>query len=282
MEQPRIHVATVHWFSDEWAQLQVKRLREFLPEQMTLWAFLDGVSPELAPLFDHVYSSEEMTHHEKLDVLSGHILEEAAPDDLILFIDGDAFPIADLGPMLQKLQEVPLVAVKREENFGDQQPHPCFCLTTVGFWREIEGTWRPGARWLRSDGHMGTDVGGELYGILKERDQHWEALLRSNPQDLHPLFFAVYGEAVYHHGAGFRDKLCRRDAHCGIDAYSAYWARQLDRLQGSRRTRWARRLIRRHNGWYMRRKNIKLHKQVMARIRADEDFAANLGLVGPA
>ncbi|HWX74567.1 MAG TPA: hypothetical protein VNZ05_04625, partial [Solirubrobacteraceae bacterium] len=32
----------------------------------------------------------------------------------------------------------------------------------------------------------------------------WTEVLRSNRKNLDPVFFAVYGDAVYHHGAGFR------------------------------------------------------------------------------
>ena len=30
----------------------------------------------------------------------------------------------------------------------------------------------------------------------------WVQVLRSNRKDLDPLYFAIYGEAIYHHGAG--------------------------------------------------------------------------------
>jgi hypothetical protein len=36
-------------------------------------------------------------------------------------------------------------------------------------------------------------------------------LLRSNTADLHPVWFAVYAEHIYHHGAGFRRRVSRVD-----------------------------------------------------------------------
>ena len=41
----------------------------------------------------------------------------------------------------------------------------------------------------------------------------WLPLLRTNTNDLHPLWFAVYGHHVYHHGAGFRPRQSRVEAY---------------------------------------------------------------------
>ena len=62
-------------------------------------------------------------------------------EDILLFIDGDAFPISDVATYAEeKLKQFPLIAVQRSENDGDPQPHPCFCITTVGFWKKNK--WR--------------------------------------------------------------------------------------------------------------------------------------------
>ena len=37
------------------------------------------------------------------------------------------------------------------------------------------------------------------------QDTPWVQLLRTNGSALHPMFFGIYGNVVYHHGAGFRD-----------------------------------------------------------------------------
>ena len=96
---------------------------------------------------------------DKLDRLAAIVTEQAEPDDLLLFCDGDAFPIAAIGEHV--LDGRPLAAIRRDENLGEQQPHPCFCLTTVGFWNEIGGTWTRGYTWKASNGEEITEVGGE-------------------------------------------------------------------------------------------------------------------------
>jgi hypothetical protein len=103
-----------------------------------------------------------------------------------------------------------LAAVRRDENAGDVQPHPCFCVTTVGLWNEISGDWRPGA-WLTAEGVEAQDVGGRLLSILGERSIDWRPILRSNAVNLHPVLYGIYEGHVYHHGAGFRPPIARAD-----------------------------------------------------------------------
>jgi hypothetical protein len=103
-----------------------------------------------------------------------------------------------------------LAAVRRDENLGDPQPHPCFCITTVGFWNDIGGDWRAaGYTWTNSLGYRTSDVGGKLLGTLNDAGIRWRPLLRTNEVDLHHLWFAIYGDVVYHHGAGFRGRRAR-------------------------------------------------------------------------
>ena len=47
-------------------------------------------------------------------------------------------------------------------------------------------------------------MGGNLLRRLQLTETPWVELLRSNRRNLDPVFFAVYGEVVYHHGSGFR------------------------------------------------------------------------------
>jgi hypothetical protein len=270
--RPKVYVATVHWNSDDWVAIQLKSLKKYIPLEMEIFAFVDGVSPELTGDFDQTFFDEGAPHYEKLDFLAKEISKVAREEDIILFIDGDAFPINGLGPVFDDLKDFPLVAVRRDENFGDKQPHPCFCATTVSLWRQLSGTWKPGVQWMRDDGNMGSDVGGNLYGALRDAGIEWKPLLRSNLQELHPLFFGVYANCVYHHGAGFRDKLCRRDARLGIDRYSAFCIRLLERWAGNSRLKHPRKWLRKHVNSYMRRKNGRLHNRVLAAILDDESF----------
>ncbi len=203
-----IHVATVHWQDERWIAPQLRFLDRFLPAEHRVYAALNGIDPAYGR--DFFYAADlEGKHPEKLNQLAEVAREQSNPDDLLLFVDGDAFPIAPVGPAI--LGDCRLAAIRRDENAGDCQPHPSFCLTTVGFWSEIGGDWRRGYKWTASTGDQVTDVGGNLLGILRERDIPWRPLLRSNRVNLNPIFFGVYGDVAYHHGAGFRPPQVRRE-----------------------------------------------------------------------
>ena len=199
-----LHVATVHYASPDWIDIQTRHLREQIGVPLRIWTSLEGIDSSYADRFDRVID-QVGRHSDKLNHLAIEIAGEAAADDLLMFLDGDAFPFADPMPLIEDgLARAPLVAVRRAENLGDRQPHPCFCVTTVGAWRSLPGDWSAGYRWQNSEGRSVTDVGGNLLRQLELTDTPWVELLRSNRTDLDPVFFGIYGDVVYHHGAGFR------------------------------------------------------------------------------
>jgi hypothetical protein len=199
-----LYVATVHYASPDWIDIQTRHLREQIGVPLQIWTSLEGIDGSYGDRFDRVID-QFGRHSDKLNHLAIEIAHEAAPDDLLMFLDGDAFPIADPMPLISDgLAQAPLVAVRRAENLGDRQPHPCFCVTTVGAWRDLPGDWSAGYRWQNSEGRGVTDVGGNLLRQLELSDTPWVEVLRSNRKDLDPVFFGVYGDVVYHHGAGFR------------------------------------------------------------------------------
>jgi hypothetical protein len=133
------------------------------------------------------------------------IAQEASDDDLLMFLDGDAFPIADPMPLVDDaLSRAGLIAVRRAENVDEPQPHPCFCVTSMRTWRTLPGDWTAGPTWPGARGKPTTDVGANLLRRLELTGTPWVEVLRSNRRNLDPLYFAVYGDIVYHHGAGFR------------------------------------------------------------------------------
>jgi hypothetical protein len=206
-----LHVATVHFGSPRWIPIQARELRRHLRRPFTTWGSLEGISPGFGRYFDRVVE-QAGPHADKLNHLAIEICHAAADDDLIAFLDGDAFPVADPGPLIEAgLREAPLLAVRRSENGGDPQPHPCFCVTTVATWRELPGDWTKGHMWRDENGEPRTDVGANLMRQLELSGTPWHPVLRSNRRDPHPLFFGVYGGAIYHHGAGFRSPVSRSD-----------------------------------------------------------------------
>jgi hypothetical protein len=199
-----LHIATVHYGSPLWVEIQTRYLREHISTPYQTWTSLQGIDPSYSTYFDRVVD-QTGRHSDKLNHLAIEILAQASDDDLLMFLDGDAFPIADPMPLISEgLARAPLVAVRRPENVGDPQPHPSFCVTTVGTWRELDGDWSQGYRWTNAEGRQISDVGGNLLRKLELTNTPWVDVLRSNRTDLDPVFFGIYGDVVYHHGAGFR------------------------------------------------------------------------------
>ena len=205
-----VYVATVHFNSPSWIEIQHDRLRRHLPADHEIWASLEGIDRSYARFYDRVLA-QTGPHEGKLNHLAAEIVHVADDADLIMFCDGDAFPIAEImGPVAEGLSKAPLMAIRRAENAGDVQPHPSFCVTSVATWKAIRGDWSRGFLWDTRVGPI-SDVGANLLRALELSQTPWLPILRSNRTNLHPLLFGVYGDIVYHHGAGFRGAVTRAD-----------------------------------------------------------------------
>jgi hypothetical protein len=262
-----IHIATVHWATDRWVDVQLHYLDKHVQSPFRVYACLDSIERDLSDRFYYSLSLEQSRHPDKLNLLAELIAGEADADDLIVFLDGDAFPIAAFEPAVEVLlAENPLAAIRRDENLGDPQPHPSFCVTTVGCWQDIGGDWSRGQTWTNADGETVDDPGGKVLKALEERGIGWTPLLRSNATDLHPIFFGVYGGLIYHHGAGFRQPLSRSDV-AGIPgatelAGSARGTPEFNEYTTLTKTK--------------RDENERLSDEVFDRIKSDDDFAQTL------
>lgn len=187
-----------------WIEIQTSHLRRHVSVPYRTWTSLEHIDASYGVHFDQVVQ-QRGSHAGKLNHLAMEISQQAEDDDLLMFIDGDAFPIADPMSLIEDgLSRAPLMAVRRAENVDEPQPHPCFCVTTVGAWRALPGDWTAGPTWLGAHGKPTTDVGGNLLRRLELSGTAWTEVLRSNRRNLDPLYFAVYGDVMYHHGAGFR------------------------------------------------------------------------------
>jgi hypothetical protein len=200
-----LYIATVHYRTPRWIEIQARQLRRHLRGPYQTWTSLEHIDSAYAQHFDRVIDQQGL-HAGKLNHLAIEIANVARDDDLLMFLDGDAFPIADPMPLINRaLSDTALVAVRRAENIDEPQPHPCFCVTTVKTWRELPGDWTAGPVWRGARGNATSDVGANLLRRLELSETPWTPVLRTNRVHRDPLYFAVYGGVVYHHGAGFRE-----------------------------------------------------------------------------
>jgi len=261
-----IHIATVHFQSDKWIQTQLSYFRKSLASPFRVYAWLNEVPPVPPGTFFYTCYEAVIQHATKLNLLADMICLSAQDDeDIIIFVDGDAFPIGDIEPFLrQKIERHKLVAVQRLENNGDIQPHPCFCATTVGFWRSIKGDWNQGYQWTNKAGNPTTDVGGNLLKILTDNRTDWYRILRSGGLTEHPVLFGIYEGLVYHHGAGFRNPVTRGD----MANFKVTWLDRVRAVFPSRVERVTRRRMRKKMGIA----NNVVSEQLYQQIVKDPDF----------
>ena len=208
-----IHIITVHWNDDRWVDIQLKYLNKNVTKPFKVYAFLNSLPTNHQGKYFYSSTENIQSHAIKLNLLADLATFNSTEDnDWLMFIDGDAFPIGDIVSFCNdKLEEYPLLAIQRRENLGDIQPHPSFCLTTIKFWKEINGDWKHGYKWKNLHGKPVTDIGGNLLSILNDKEIDWFPMLRSNKTNLHPLLFGIYEDMIYHHGAGFRTPILRSD-----------------------------------------------------------------------
>jgi hypothetical protein len=262
---PVIHIATLHSRDPRWIDIQLRRLERYTREPYRTYASLEHIDDRHRSRFDHTLDHSGQIQSRKagklgprlvdcLSRLTADVIERADADDLLVFMHSDAFPVTDwVDPVRRILDERPLVAVRRDE-IGEPIPHWCFCVTTAGFWTEIGGDWSRGPTW-DDHGQQVTDMGTGLWQNLERRGIAWQPILRTNEIDLHPVFFGVYGDLVYHHGAWSHTAMTRRDA------------REYSHLPVP---------LRNFAGVRKRIANTRLSRRMFRRIRRDEHFYLTL------
>lgn len=195
---------TAHYRDASWPAIQARYFGHFGPDRVVVSSVegiperaLDGISDQVWPLGG--------SHAGKLNWMARRCLSEARDDDVLVFLDPDAFPVSDVSHLVRRASVHDcIVSVVRSENAGDPQPHPCFTAVAASTWRAHRMDWSDGPLWKDSAENLRTDVGAVMLEIVEEEGLEWIKLHRSNTRDLHPLFFGLYGGLIYHHGAGTR------------------------------------------------------------------------------
>jgi len=157
---------------------------------------------------------------------------DAPEDDLLVFLDSDAWPLASLKenvvPLLDAEDGIDLVAVRRSVEGMALWPHPSFAVTTCGAWTKNKHSFSQPpdgedpevvnerltyaifneSRGLLCHDHFMLDTGAPLWRHFNDSSKNWVALDRMNKLDIDPLFYGVYGldgvPMAYHQGAGSR------------------------------------------------------------------------------
>ena len=214
-----IHIITIHFKTPKWVDLQLKQIDKHTSDYK-VWTYCDGfgISPHkhkfhFCENFKQSRSVSKVgfkNHMAKLNSLTQVVLRDVdtQDDDLLIWLDSDSFPVNNVNDYVSgKMSKYPLIAINRPENDGDVIPHPSFTSTSVSFWKRHKLNWNG-----IPEGKLGTlDPGGELYRYLLNKNIEWYKLLRTRLLTDHPVWFTIYDDLIYHHGAGSRGRCCRLD-----------------------------------------------------------------------
>lgn len=215
-----IHIITIHFKTSKWVDLQLRQIDKYISDYK-VWTYCDGF--DITPHRHKFHFCENFKHSKKianrgmsknhqikLNSLTQVVLNDVdtQDDDLLIWLDSDSFPIKNVNDYVsKKISKHPLIAINRVENSGDVIPHPSFTSTTVSFWKRHKLNWNgiPGGKFGKEDS------GGELYMYLLNNNIEWYKLLRTWSLKDHQIWFTVYDDLIYHHGAGSRERGCRYD-----------------------------------------------------------------------
>lgn len=211
-----IHILTVHHKTDKFVDLQYINFSKYTSEEHRIYVAKFEIGDQYKAKH---YASLDLQNHlewkrhgERLNLLTHALFNneqlscDAKDEDLLIFVDADAYPIDNwVDKVRGYLSKVPLVAVQRRENIEpllkEEQknyPHASFVATTIGFWKNNNLSWD-------LDPERGASCIGVLLKEWLEANNHeWHPLLRTNAVDIHPLYFGIYDDIIYHHGAGNR------------------------------------------------------------------------------
>ena len=106
-----LHILTIH-FKDRWVDIQRKNLKKYINEPYKIYTRLGENFEQHKGKFDGAIEGQgHWTASMKL--LLNFIKENAQPEDKVLLLDSDAFPIAPITDFLDtKLKTYPFIAYR--------------------------------------------------------------------------------------------------------------------------------------------------------------------------
>jgi hypothetical protein len=193
-----------------WIRLCLQQLERFTPEseyQVLVWdnSFLPDqlemleARPQVS-VFSEREKQKDVRHGRALDRLMRKVPEEV---EFIVTLDTDSFPVRGgwLANLLDRLDDrVALTGIWRDEMAPRiaGYVHPS-CL---GARRETLAALD--VEFARKQGVHRVDVGQNITNAIVAAGGRISRLRRSNARNMHFLMGGVYGDLMYHHGAGSR------------------------------------------------------------------------------
>ena len=128
-----IHIATVHYLTPKWVNIQYRYINKYLKDFRLYGAFSKAIDTGFAEHYYFAHFTDIVEHWLKLNLLADVICHSAdSRNDIICFLDSDAFPISQIDWYIEdKLSKYQLIAIQRSEDAGALHPHPSFCAMRI-------------------------------------------------------------------------------------------------------------------------------------------------------
>lgn len=212
----------------EWVfDLQLDQIRKCTKDYTIYAAFIKGservfnVLQESADIkiceVNAANSHPSKQHSMALTQLMRHAIDDGC--GAIFTLDVDSFPIINdwMHTMIAMAEEGSGVcAVHRTENEDTFLPHPSGCVMLSSFVSQYPFEFYPenieevGSDYLEDTGQR-PDSGIGLGYILWKHHFPWSEMQRSNSHNLHYLMAGIYGNVIFHLGAGSRRPLFAKE-----------------------------------------------------------------------
>jgi len=224
-----IHIITINWTTDKWIDIQADSFKKFIKTPYKVYTKLGNMGDDMFKKHSHKFHyCAPGKENEKSHVTVGmklsidEIKKECKPDDIIMIIDSDAFLIDNLDRLTELFKKTSFISVHEPEHEIDTNrliPHPMFfmfkaeslsvkkefSLFGISCCKDLEFVLTN----ILDDG-TGTWWGG-LLSYMSQNKLTYSAVRRTNKINLHPLYFGIYDDIIYHHWAGSRKMITRPD-----------------------------------------------------------------------
>ena len=218
-----VHFFSLHFKDDKWADIQLNSIKKHIKVPYKTYAVYSHMSKDVydkrRTQYDYFLDKEEGIHvhkNGKYHLTDGHrhilplIKENIKPGDIFLRLDSDAFLINDIDEnFINLVNEKEFIAVHEPQHEWDldyKTPHPSLWAFPTDF---LNTDLSNAMSTLQEDGH--SNWWGGVVNWLQKNNIEWHSLERSNKVNLHPLYYAIYDDIVYHHWAGSRNMITRPD-----------------------------------------------------------------------
>ena len=218
-----IHIFSLHFKDDKWADIQLRSIKHYVKVPYKTYAVYSHMSKDIydkrKTQYDYFLNKEEGLHVHKggnYHLTDGHrdiiplIKKHSQPGDIFLRLDSDAFIIDDIDDkfidLVNKHKFIAVHEPQHEWDINHKTPHPSLWAFPTDF---LNTNLSKAMSTLNEDKH--SNWWGGVVKWIEQNNINWYSLERSNKISLHPLYYAIYGNLVYHHWAGSRNMITRPD-----------------------------------------------------------------------